>query len=146
MNRFSRVNTIWRKELIDTLRDRRTVIAMVLVPMVLYPALMLGSLQAIEVQVGSLRQEDTDAFDSRSIRTNLGVERRFSRRLTGTAGVSYRLPEVRDITGENRFALFAVPVGARYDASDDLYWAFESLIPPPSPRIARSVSIRVGGF
>jgi sodium transport system permease protein len=58
MNRFSRINTIWRKELIDTLRDRRTVIAMVLVPMVLYPALMLGSLQAIEVQVGSLRQEE----------------------------------------------------------------------------------------
>jgi len=54
MSRFSRVNTIWRKELIDALRDRRTLIAMVLVPMVLYPALMLGSLQALEIQVGYL--------------------------------------------------------------------------------------------
>ena len=54
MSRFSRINTIWRKELIDTLRDRRTLVAMVLVPMVLYPALILGSLQALEVQVSYL--------------------------------------------------------------------------------------------
>lgn len=60
MTRLSRINTIWRKELIDTLRDRRTVIAMVLVPMVLYPALMLGSMQAIEVQVSSLQVEEYD--------------------------------------------------------------------------------------
>ncbi|NUQ50344.1 MAG: hypothetical protein HUU27_10570, partial [Phycisphaerae bacterium] len=57
MSRFSRINTIWRKELIDLLRDRRTVIAMVLVPMVLYPALMLGSLQALEVQQALLGTE-----------------------------------------------------------------------------------------
>lgn len=57
MSRFSRINCIWRKELLDTLRDRRTVIAMVLVPMVLYPALMLGSLQALEVQVSYLVAE-----------------------------------------------------------------------------------------
>ena len=60
MNRFSRINTIWRKELIDTLRDRRTVIAMVLVPMVLYPALMLGSLQAVEIQLTYLLTEQYD--------------------------------------------------------------------------------------
>lgn len=60
MSRFSRINTIWRKELVDTLRDRRTLIAMVLVPMVLYPALMLGSMQALEVQVSSLQTEQYD--------------------------------------------------------------------------------------
>ncbi len=58
MNRFSRINTIWRKELIDTLRDRRTLVAMVLVPMVLYPALMLGSLQAFEIQHSRLKREE----------------------------------------------------------------------------------------
>ncbi len=58
MNRFWRINTIWRKELADTLRDRRTVVAMVLVPMVLYPALMLGSLQAFELQTTQLKQEE----------------------------------------------------------------------------------------
>lgn len=58
MSHFSRINTIWRKELVDTLRDRRTLLAMVLVPMVLYPALMLGSLQAFELQTQQLRQRE----------------------------------------------------------------------------------------
>ncbi len=58
MTRFSRINTIWKKELIDTLRDRRTVVAMVLVPMVLYPAMMLGSIGAFELQVSYLVTEE----------------------------------------------------------------------------------------
>ncbi len=60
MSRFSRINTIWRKELTDTLRDRRTVIAMVAVPLVLYPALMVGSLFAVEAQFEYLLQEEYD--------------------------------------------------------------------------------------
>ncbi len=58
MNRFTRINTIWRKELIDTLRDRRTLIAMIFVPMVLYPAMMLGSLQGFELQFSRLTREE----------------------------------------------------------------------------------------
>lgn len=58
MSRFSRINVIWRKELLDTLRDRRTLTAMVLVPLALYPALMLGSLQAVEVQFSQLVAEE----------------------------------------------------------------------------------------
>lgn len=45
-----RVRTIYGKELIDLLRDRRTLIAMIVVPITLYPLLMLGSLQAISAQ------------------------------------------------------------------------------------------------
>lgn len=48
---------IFRKELIDILRDRRTLIAMVVVPVLLYPLLMLGTLQAAQFQVGKLREE-----------------------------------------------------------------------------------------
>ena len=69
---------------------------------------------------GALRREETDAFDSLSIQGNLGVERRFSRRLTGTTGVVYRLSEVEDSDGEDLFALFSVPIGFRFDDSDDL--------------------------
>lgn len=57
MVRFSRVNAIWKKELTDTLRDRRTVIAMVVVPIVLYPGLMLASLMAVELKFTALKQE-----------------------------------------------------------------------------------------
>jgi len=58
MSRLSRINTIWRKELVDTLRDRRTLIAMILVPMALYPAMILGSLQGFELQLTRLKQEE----------------------------------------------------------------------------------------
>jgi sodium transport system permease protein len=52
-----RVATIYRKELIDILRDRRTLIAMIVVPIVLYPLLMLGSIQAVTHQAVSMEEE-----------------------------------------------------------------------------------------
>ncbi len=39
--RLARVSAIFRKELVDILRDRRTLVGMVVVPIVLYPALIL---------------------------------------------------------------------------------------------------------
>lgn len=52
-----RVRTVYRKELVDILRDRRTLIAMVVVPIVLYPLLTLGSLQVVTSQVETLKGE-----------------------------------------------------------------------------------------
>ena len=52
-----RIRTIYVKELIDILRDRRTLIAMILVPILLYPLLMIGSIQAVSVQAEKLREE-----------------------------------------------------------------------------------------
>ncbi len=57
MNFPHRIRTIYFKELIDILRDRRTLIAMIVVPIVLYPLLMLGSVQAVSYQHESLEQE-----------------------------------------------------------------------------------------
>lgn len=37
-------------------------------------------------------------------------------------------------------------VNVTYDARDDLYWAFSSIVPAPSPIISRTASIRLGGF
>jgi sodium transport system permease protein len=39
---MSPLAAVFRKELIDTLRDRRTLVAMILVPMLLFPVLMIG--------------------------------------------------------------------------------------------------------
>jgi sodium transport system permease protein len=36
------ISLVYRKELKDTLRDRRTIISMVVVPMLVMPALMFG--------------------------------------------------------------------------------------------------------
>lgn len=53
-----RVYTIYKKELVDILRDRRTLLAMIVVPIVLYPLLMLGSIQAVSTQADKLEKED----------------------------------------------------------------------------------------
>lgn len=52
-----RAKTVYVKELIDILRDRRTLIAMVLVPIVLYPLLMLGGIQAVSTQTVDVADE-----------------------------------------------------------------------------------------
>jgi ABC-2 type transport system permease protein/sodium transport system permease protein len=53
-----RVVTIYRKELVDILRDHRTLVAMIVVPIVLYPLLMLGSIQAVSYQADALQDEE----------------------------------------------------------------------------------------
>jgi len=52
-----RIRTIYVKELVDILRDRRTLIAMIVVPILLYPLLMVGSIQAVSMQSAGLRDE-----------------------------------------------------------------------------------------
>lgn len=50
MNRYRRVWVVYRKELIETLRDRRTLLAMIVVPIVLYPVLVIVLLQALKTE------------------------------------------------------------------------------------------------
>lgn len=40
----------------------------------------------------------------------------------------------------------ALSIAVTYDASDDMYWAFQALLPVPSPEISRTATIRLGGF
>lgn len=42
--------TIWKKELKDTIRDRRTMVSMILIPMLLMPVLMIGMMKFIQSQ------------------------------------------------------------------------------------------------
>jgi len=44
------IGTIYRKEIIDTLRDRRTLATMVLVPMVTYPLMLIVASEAALVE------------------------------------------------------------------------------------------------
>jgi len=52
MHRYRRVWVVFRKELLDTLRDRRTLLAMIVVPVVLYPILMLVMVEALRSEKG----------------------------------------------------------------------------------------------
>lgn len=57
MSRILQLRVIYRKELMDVLRDRRTLLAMILVPVVLYPVLMLGFVWAAQAEQASLRAQ-----------------------------------------------------------------------------------------
>ena len=56
MLNYTRIKRLYIKEMLDILRDRRALIAMIVVPIVLYPLLMLGSIQAASLQVGKLKE------------------------------------------------------------------------------------------
>jgi len=47
---LSTIGTIFRKELLDTLRDKRTVVAMIVLPILLYPGLFLIGSQVLIIQ------------------------------------------------------------------------------------------------
>ncbi len=107
MSRFSRISAIWRKELTDTLRDRRTVIAMVVVPIVLYPGMILASLMAIEYQSIQLKSE--------TYRVGVHDEetRRWLRRIIDTDPA--RHPEHEGLTADERLEAARQRGGAAAD-------------------------------
>ncbi|MEK6644215.1 MAG: ABC transporter permease subunit/CPBP intramembrane protease [Planctomycetota bacterium] len=55
--RYRRVWVVYKKELLETLRDRRTLMAMVVVPIILYPALMLILVEALRKETGRRQAE-----------------------------------------------------------------------------------------
>ena len=64
MSRIQQLRVIYVKELTDILRDRRTLMAMILIPVVLYPLLVLGFVWASQAEQVSLRtQKYTLAVD-----------------------------------------------------------------------------------
>lgn len=63
------------------------------------------------------------AYDRYAIGGSAGVERPFTKHLVGTAGLALEQSYVNsaaDRGGTERFTLVGIPVGLRYDASDDL--------------------------
>ncbi len=55
---FQRARTVYLKELTDMVRDHRTMAAMVIVPIVLYPLILLGGVQAVSTQVTEAEVEE----------------------------------------------------------------------------------------
>jgi len=51
------ISIVYRKELIDSLRDQRTLISMIAVPLLLVPLLTIGLLVAVIRQVGQASEE-----------------------------------------------------------------------------------------
>ena len=78
-------------------------------PQVLYASLLL-------------RHEDDEAFEERTVRLDAGLERRLSKRLTVSGGLSVELSQIDDdLDGNFDVArLIGAPMSAHYDASNNL--------------------------
>lgn len=81
MRRWDGALIVWAKELKDILRDRRTIISMVLVPILFYPLLSIGLGSVIAMQIAKTQAESQmilvlphDA-DSRFVQNLAGVEK-----------------------------------------------------------------------
>ena len=81
-----RIRTIYVKELVDILRDRRTLIAMIVVPILLYPLLMLGTIQAASTQTEKLDDEEV-----KIVVPNRGQVDLILRWLNADAGIAWEL-------------------------------------------------------
>lgn len=80
---WRRILVIYQKELVDLLRDHRTLAAMIIVPIVMYPLLMVGSIQAVTSQRGKLEEEHivVGGLDDEEQRDMLRAVQVFSERM-----------------------------------------------------------------
>jgi sodium transport system permease protein len=124
---FHVVSTIFRKELLDTLRDKRNLIAMLGVPILLYPAIFIFA-----AQMASLEQDRLDRRVSRIavVGDSSGIVREWLEEIDQVAVVAPADPEaslewgrldaVVVVEGDVRNALAvhgSLPVEIRYDAT-----------------------------
>lgn len=54
---FKLIKIIYKKEMLDTLRDRRTLISMIIVPLLVFPLLTFGMIALMEAKTESTRKE-----------------------------------------------------------------------------------------
>jgi len=72
------IGIVYRKELIDSLRDQRTLISMIAVPLLLVPLLTIGLLVVMVRQVGEASEEVPKVMilggeDSPNVRSGPGI-------------------------------------------------------------------------
>jgi translocation and assembly module TamA len=87
----------------------------------------------------SASNEDTDAFEQQSISSFVGLERLFSPRWRGVAGVSVSYLSTEDEQGRRNFLLFGLPITATRHMTDSL------LDPTRGTRLDFAVTPYTGG-
>lgn len=73
------------------------------------------------VAVGSIKNEETDAFDSRSIGAGVALETQYNAHIRLSLGVAYRYAQITEQDGdEDTIGLISIPASVNFDYSDDL--------------------------
>ena len=65
-------------------------------------------------------QDKPDAFTSRNINASVQVERKFSKELTGAAGLAFRASDIEQFDESDTYTLISLPATLNWDTSDDL--------------------------
>ncbi|MCU9809159.1 hypothetical protein LEQ06_13905 [Paraclostridium sp. AKS46] len=52
------VKQIFKKEILDILRDKKTIFMMIILPIILYPILMVGMTQVMSMSMNSMEKEN----------------------------------------------------------------------------------------
>jgi sodium transport system permease protein len=103
------IGIVYRKELIDSLRDRRTLISMIAVPLLLMPLLTIGLLVVLIRQVGQASEEVPKVMvlggeDSPNVRAELG-------KLEGVQIVPEKSDYAEEISSKQIRAAVEIPAG-----------------------------------
>ncbi|WP_258171593.1 hypothetical protein [Paraclostridium sordellii] len=60
------VNQIFKKEILDILRDKKTIFMMIILPIILYPILMVGMTQVMSMSMNSMEKDNINiAFNKK---------------------------------------------------------------------------------
>jgi len=103
------IGIVYRKELVDSLRDRRTLISMIVVPLLLMPLLTIGLGVILVRQVGQAREEVPKVMilggeDSPKVRAEL-------EKLEGVQIVPQKLDYAEEISDKQIRAAVEIPAG-----------------------------------
>ncbi|MCF7792705.1 MAG: ABC transporter permease subunit [Candidatus Cloacimonetes bacterium] len=71
---LNKVFTVYRKELLDLLRDRRTVITSFVLPLILYPLLMIGFSSMMSRQEMKLEEEEATVYIQNNLMNETAIE------------------------------------------------------------------------
>jgi sodium transport system permease protein len=94
---LKKIFTIYRKEMLDLLRDKRTVITSVVIPLILYPLIMIGFSSMMIRQETKLGQQDIDIFIHDNIRNQI------SHRIIDSLAAMEYMNVIYDITQPEEF-------------------------------------------
>lgn len=56
--KYAKIHAIYKKEMIDLLRDKKTLVMMIIVPLLLYPLIMMGSMLFTSFLAGSMQEKE----------------------------------------------------------------------------------------
>ena len=74
------VKTIFKKEMIDILRDKRTLFMGIILPLILYPVIMIIMTQIMTMSMGSIEEKDINiAFEKNPSKELVSINRKLNR-------------------------------------------------------------------